>query len=208
MKDDPRISAWLDGDLDAEELRRFEAELEWDGDLDEAAGGFAAAVSRLRALPAAEAPDDFLEAVQSRIRRRTRGRWYGVEASRLRFPYEAAISVVLIGLLAGVYLSAVPAADREPVPLEPIFALGGAETDTVAAVLGSYGDVVVSRGSVTAEGLTFRATMPRERVGALRSELALYPQARVLDDPLPAAAEGAVEVRVRVSRTARPPRVR
>jgi anti-sigma factor RsiW len=201
MRDDPRISAWLDGDLDAEELRRFEAELLWDPELDEAAESMAAAVSHLRAMPTAQAPPDFLEAVQSRIRRRSRGRWFAIDAARLRFPFEAAVSVVLIALLAGVYLSAVPAADSEPVPLEPIFSLGSGETATVAAVLGSYGDVVVSRGSVGDSGLTLRATLPRERVPALVAELMLYPQARVLDEPLPAAREGHVEIRVRVARS-------
>lgn len=206
MKDDPRISAWLDGDLDAEELRRFESQLEWDSELDDAAETMAAAVGHLRAMPVAQAPPDFLQAVQSRIRRRSRGRWFAIDAPKLRFPFEAAISVVLIGLLAGVYLSAVPAADGDPVPLEPLFALGTAETDTVAAVLGTYGEVVVSRGSVAADGLTLRVTVPRARVAGLKGELALYPQARVLDDTLPAAAEGQVEVRVRVARPAGPTR--
>ncbi|MEZ4265516.1 MAG: hypothetical protein R3F39_03990 [Myxococcota bacterium] len=206
MKDDPRISAWLDGDLDAEELRRFESELEWDSELDDAAETMAAAVGHLRAMPSAQAPPDFLDAVQSRIRRRSRGRWFAIEAAKLRFPFEAAVSVVLIGLLAGVYLSAVPPADGDPVPLEPIFSLGTAETETVAAVLGSYGEVVVSRGSVAPDGLTLRATVPRDRVAGLRSELALYPQAHVLDEPLPAPAEGQVEIRVRVARTPGPPR--
>ncbi|MGM0575022.1 MAG: anti-sigma factor family protein [Myxococcota bacterium] len=202
-RDDERLSAWIDGRMDEPERLGFESELERDPELGEALRGLSATVHHLRDLRPQRAPADFLSGVQSRIRRRTRGDWYASAMTRARFPYEAAFNVVLLGLLLATYLVAIPTPDPEPVPIDPaVFQVGESSTDAVGAVLGAYGPVGLVTGSDGPEALTWRLTLPIERLPDLRRELTLYPDAAVLGVPLPALEPRHVEVRVRVLKPA------
>ena len=111
------LSALVDDRLDASERAALERALEEDPGLRRELDELRAAVAVLRHLPPADAPDDFLRAVQSRIRRRTQGRYFGVATPRYRFQIEAVFNILLIALLFALYLLATPAADPPPVPL-------------------------------------------------------------------------------------------
>jgi len=102
---DERASEWVDALMDEREREAFERELAEDPELALELERFEQTVEILRRMPQPAAPDDFLKAVQSRIRRRSRGRWYGFEQAKTRFPYEAAFNIVLIGILFALYLS-------------------------------------------------------------------------------------------------------
>lgn len=106
---DERASDWVDALMDQREREAFERELADDPALAAELESFEQTVRVLRRMPQPSAPDDFLQAVQSRIRRRSRGRWFGFEQARGRFPYEAAFNIVLIGILCALYLSATTA---------------------------------------------------------------------------------------------------
>ena len=111
------LSALVDGDIPAAERAALERALDEDPALRRELDDLRDTVSVLRHLPPAQAPDDFLRAVQSRIRRRTQGRYFGVGAPRYRFQIEAVFNVLLIALLFALYLLATPAPDPPPVPL-------------------------------------------------------------------------------------------
>ncbi len=102
---DERASEWVDALMDEREREAFGRELANDPELAAELQRFEQTVEILRRMPRPQAPDDFLEAVQSRIRRRSRGRWYGFQQASARFPFEAAFNIVLIGILFALYLS-------------------------------------------------------------------------------------------------------
>ncbi|MFT7581518.1 MAG: hypothetical protein ACI9MR_003196 [Myxococcota bacterium] len=104
---DERATDWIDNRLEAEDQAAFEAAIAADPELAASTRDLEEVVRTLRTLPIEDAPDDFLRAVQSRIRRRSRGRHFGV-AVGFRFPYEAIISGLLIFLLVIVYMMSMP----------------------------------------------------------------------------------------------------
>jgi anti-sigma factor RsiW len=98
------LNRYLDGDLsDAEQAdvsRRLEAEPELRAELD----GLENVVGALGALPFTFAPDDFVDRVQTRMRRQSAGRLFANNVLRhSRIPYEA-IAVVMILVMAAAYL--------------------------------------------------------------------------------------------------------
>ena len=54
-------------------------------------------------------------------------------------------------------------------------------------------------GSHSPIGVTYRVTLPRDHLGALRKELNLYPSIETRGPPLPAFEPGQVEIRVRAT---------
>ena len=113
---DERLTDFIDERMGPAERSRFEAELEADPELEAEVRGLEGVVSALRRIPVAPAPDDFLVAVKSRIRRRTRGRVFGMKV-RYRFPYEAVINGVLLAILMAMYIIAMPSASDMPLPV-------------------------------------------------------------------------------------------
>jgi len=130
-------------------------------------------VEVLHAAPVLEAPPHFLRDVQGRIRRRTRGRYFGVTVSH-RLPWEAIINGVLLFVLFVVYFFGMPIADKRvlvPIPK----ATFEARTDnhgTAAAVLYGLGkvDQVVTNGHTY-----YRLVVAPDRVELAEREIALYP---------------------------------
>lgn len=93
-----RIIAWTDGELDDEARADFEAELERDEALREAVASYRATLDALPTLNV-EAPVDFEQRVQRRIRRRSRGRFFNPEAQQQRM--QAAVFAAIAALLLG-----------------------------------------------------------------------------------------------------------
>lgn len=176
---DERASDWVEGTLSGPERERFERELEADPELAREIKDFERVVGALRALPPAEAPPDFLRAVQHRIRRRSRGRYFGRrELTRVRFPYEAVINGILLGLLMAVYIIAMPPADGTPVPLAPALVARAEAPAAVRTVLEGFGTVAVApTGSDAA--VVFTLAVAADRIEALRAELARFPEVRL-----------------------------
>ena len=200
---DPRFDEWVDDRLDRHERQAFERVLAEDDELRGELDAYAAPVHMLRHLPPVSAPPGLLRGVQRRIRRQSRGRWYGHASvsTRLRFPWEATFNIVLIALLFATYLGAVPPRDPQPAPVDvAMFRLGGGSYDTGASVLATYGELKVVAGSLTEDGVAYRVTVQRERLTGLRSELALYPGLSLQGVPLPDVDPGLLQVRVYAER--------
>lgn len=98
------FNAYFEGDLTAQERAEFDQRLETDEAFGHAYEEFVSIMGGLRALPFEFAPDDFVEQVQSRIRRRSRGRFFAdnyLYSSRV--PYEI-VALVMMVVMAGAYM--------------------------------------------------------------------------------------------------------
>jgi len=204
---DERASDWLDERMDATERRRFEAELEGDPTLARELEGLEAVVTTLRGLPVEEAPSDFLDAVKSRIRRRSRGRYFSFRF-KYRFPYEAVVNGILIGLLMAVYIISMPMGDELVVAVGPEASRQGvAGPSAAAALLTRFGAVEVEHASADGREVVYRAVVRGELVPALVEEMTLYPDLVLLDvtpPPGEVAADGDRVVRVQATARAWP----
>lgn len=130
-------------------------------------------VEALHAAPVLEAPPHFLRDVQGRIRRRSRGRYFGITVSN-RLPWEAIINAILLFVLFFVYFFGMPVADTRvlvPIP-KATFEARVDNHGTAAAVLYGLGQV----DQVTDGGHTYyRLVVPADRVDFAEREIALYP---------------------------------
>jgi len=194
---DARASAWLDDDLSREEREAFERELASDPELAREMKALERVVGAVRALPPAEAPADFLRTVQHRIRRRSRGRYFGRrELPRYRFPYEAVINGILLGILMAVYIIAMPTPDDTPVPVAPALTARAAGPQAVRDVLERFGTVSVAAPAASG-AVAFELTVPLTAVEALRAELAgRFPAVEVAVATVPDARLRLLRVKV------------
>jgi len=103
LLDDEAVAAYVDGEMQPDERRRFEARLAEDPALAALVAEYREMVEMLHAdRDVGETlPPEFLVAVQRRIRLKSKGRWYG--GLRSRFPYETfgVLAVILVLLYAG-----------------------------------------------------------------------------------------------------------
>jgi anti-sigma factor RsiW len=105
---DAQISAYLDDELDPDARAAFERDLAADPTLAaevEELRGALGALHALRASP--RPPDDFLRAVEGKINRRSRGRFFDQPEARMRVPYEVFAALMLV-ILAAAWLYAQP----------------------------------------------------------------------------------------------------
>lgn len=201
---DERATDWLDDRMSGDERKAFEAELAADPDLAAEVEGLDTVVRTLRRLPGADAPPDFLRAVQSRLRRRSRGRYFGLQV-RYRFPYEAVINGILLASLVVLYMMAMPAADITPTPMSPeLLRRGSAMPAIGAAVLHHYGRVEVVSATDDGDEVVYDVVLPADRVAELEDELGLYPDLERLEVATASAAAGTKRVRVRATARAFP----
>jgi len=103
LLDDEAVAAYVDGEMQPEERRRFEERLAEDPALAALVAEYREMVELLHADGQVKEilPPEFLVAVQRRIRLKSKGRWYG--GQRSRFPYETfgVLAVILVLLYAG-----------------------------------------------------------------------------------------------------------
>lgn len=98
------FNAYFEGELTPKEVADFEAQLEDDLEFAQAYESFTLVMGGLRELPFEFAPDDFVDRVQSRIRSRSRGRFFAENyLYRNRVPYEV-IAIVMIVIMAAAYM--------------------------------------------------------------------------------------------------------
>lgn len=130
-------------------------------------------VEVLHAAPVLDAPPHFLRDVQGRIRRRSRGRYFGVTISN-RLPWEAIINAILLFVLFVVYFFGMPTTDTRVLVAIPkaTFEARADNHGTAAAVLYGLGkvDQLVEGGHTY-----YRLVVPHERVELAEREIALYP---------------------------------
>lgn len=197
---DARASDWLDDSLDAAARADFEAELEADPALAREVKQLEEVVVGLRRLPQVPAPPDLLRGVQGRIRRRSRGRYYGSRVpTRYRFPYEAVVNGILLGLLMAVYIISMPTPDDEPVPPPPV--AERVDADAARTFLARFGDVVAVDPGDPSQGVTVFIVTPAEGLLLpLQFELERRPTLELVER-LEATAGSPARLRVRV----RPP---
>ena len=101
-----RFSEYLDGEMSSDERAAFEEELASDPALAEALDAFAKTLDVLGGMAAPEV--DLAGAVERKIRRRSRGRYFGSSSLyRQRVQTEIFIAIALL-LLAGIALMATP----------------------------------------------------------------------------------------------------
>jgi anti-sigma factor RsiW len=100
---DDQLDSYLDETMSVDERAAFEKTLETDHDRRREIESLRSALRLVRELPHEAPPSRFMWAVQQRIRRRTRGRYfaYWKEPSMV---LEAAVCAVLIFLSAALYL--------------------------------------------------------------------------------------------------------
>ncbi len=103
-EDDLLINAYLDGDLSDEDALKLEARLEEDPTFAQEFEIFATVIAGLDDLPAESAPDDFVEKVETRIRERSRGRFFGETVYRSNLPFEL-VAVLMLAIMASTYLA-------------------------------------------------------------------------------------------------------
>ncbi len=98
------FNAYFEGDLTADEREEFERRLETDPDFKHDYDEFVHIMGGLRTLPFEFAPDDFVDKVQSRIRRRSKGRFFTENyLYTTRVPYEV-IALVMMVVMAAAYM--------------------------------------------------------------------------------------------------------
>lgn len=98
------FNAYLDNELSTDERRDFDARLAADPAFARAWEDFSSIMGAVHGLPFEFAPDDFAEKVKSRIRTRSRGRFFADEfLFRTRMPYEV-VALVMIIVMAAAYL--------------------------------------------------------------------------------------------------------
>ena len=101
---DMLFHSYFEGDLSPREAAEFESRLEQDARLHQEYQSFVLVMDGLRQLPFEFAPDDFVETVQSRIRARSRGRFFAESYFyKARVPYEV-IAVVMIVVMGAAYM--------------------------------------------------------------------------------------------------------
>lgn len=98
------FNAFVDDELSTDERAAFMERLESDPEFRSAWDDFSFVIESMQKLPFQFAPDDFVHQVQSRIRTRSRGRFFAEELLfRSRVPYEV-VALVMIIVMAAAYL--------------------------------------------------------------------------------------------------------
>ncbi len=106
---DALFIAFLEGDLPEERREEFEAELDRDAQLRREFESFADIMGGVQSLPFEFAPPDFVDKVQGRIRKRSKGRFFAENfLYNTRVPYEAIAVVMIIVMAAAWMLMGVP----------------------------------------------------------------------------------------------------
>lgn len=101
---DMLFHSYFEGEMTPTQAADFESRLEHDERLRQDYQGFVLVMDGLRKLPFEFAPDDFVETVQSRIRARSRGRFFAESYFyKARVPYEV-IAVVMIVVMGAAYM--------------------------------------------------------------------------------------------------------
>lgn len=113
---DALFNAYFEGDMTADEREAFTAMLDADDALRREYDHFVDIMGGLRNLPLEFAPDTFVADVQTRIRTRSRGRFFAeshiYNLYRSRVPYEV-IAIVMILVMAASYLLMEAPRDRD-----------------------------------------------------------------------------------------------
>ncbi len=103
-----RLSDYLDGELSEQERIELEAELESDEGLQAELLELQKTLGALQGLSSQVAPDDFVQDIESKIRVRSRGRFFDDDFFyRTRMPYEL-FAVVMFILMGAMYFYALP----------------------------------------------------------------------------------------------------
>ncbi len=103
-----RIMDFLDGEMSDEERSAFEADLTRDPELQRSLEALQSTMGVVQSLQMKFAPDDFVREVESKVRTRSRGRFFGYQALYTsRIPYEV-FAVVAIAIMAGMWMMSSP----------------------------------------------------------------------------------------------------
>jgi len=177
--DEERMNAWLDKQLGPADAKAFEDELARDPQRQLEAKSLAGLVSTLAALPDEKPPKHMLADVQSDIRHRSRGRYFGYRW-KLRFPYEALLNAALLIAAVVVYVTVRPSPPKL-IPVEAsTFLVAGSNLGVGARILSDYGSFRHDP-ETPADGpwLHLLGEVAVSRMPALRTELSLYPSMRI-----------------------------
>ena len=103
------FSAYREGELPPDQVQKLELFLDQDEECRADYELFCRTLDTLATLREQPAPDDFVEKLQGRMRRRSGGKLFGMSRSSVvpRVPYEL-FSLVLILILLAVYLLTLP----------------------------------------------------------------------------------------------------
>lgn len=115
------FNAFFEGELNDDDHAAFEQRLDDDETFRREYEEFFRIMGGLRELPFEFAPDDFVERVQTRIRTRSRGRFFADQyLYKSRVPYEVVCVVMIIVMAAAYFMMGVPAdAGMQDVKVNP-----------------------------------------------------------------------------------------
>lgn len=103
-----RIMDYLDGEMSEEERSAFETEVQGDPALRKELEAMQSTMGVVQGLQMKFAPDHFVAEVESKVRTRSRGRFFGYQALySSRIPYEV-FAVVAIAIMAGMWMMSSP----------------------------------------------------------------------------------------------------
>lgn len=100
---------YFDGELSEEEQREFKARLDADENFRKEYKQFFDIMGGLRAMPFEFAPDDFENQVRSKIRSRSKGRFFADNfLLTSRVPYEVVGIVMIIVMISAYFMMGIP----------------------------------------------------------------------------------------------------
>ncbi len=163
-----KFDAYVDDELSAEARAAFEQALSADGALRADFDDFHDSIRLLRDLPEEAVPDRFLQLVQQRVRKRTRGRHF----NHYRQPsmvVEAAACAVLVFATAALYILGIDAHKPPPPNAAATERVLLAPADT--RFLNEFGQIYVVATSITGTDLEVHMTIPAAQEEPLRDAL-------------------------------------
>lgn len=178
-----KFDAYIDGELSAEEANALEIEATQSEEFNAAFQSYLSVVKKVQELPSESPPDDFYNMVRHRIRRRMRQR-HIIAPQTYSWSLEAAIVVVLLGLMSALYMFA---------EVHPKLVTSTTATNTVPRVhlqafdrklLSDIGEVTVIGTSVAGDELEVELVASAQSETLIREALANSPRLHLIETSL------------------------
>ena len=184
------LDKFVEGLLSEAETEALAQELSSDPDLTFDLDSFGETIALLQSSEIMEPPDIFVWQVQQRIRRRTRGRWFGSSGVRT-FVMEAAVCSVLFMATIAMYVISMPV-------LAPPTTDGAASVKLHAAdvhLLEAQGQIATVGMPILGDSLEIELVVPKNKLDVLQTKLNSHPRLQ-MGTAAPIEFNGSVMVRI------------
>jgi anti-sigma factor RsiW len=170
------FDAYVDGELEPEQIRSFESALDADPHLKAEFVSYQETLQRVRALTPPQEPPLLEWAVTDRIRRRSRGRHDRSEPSA-GFRIELAICAGLVCILAALFVANLEQPDTAGWDGDSVNRVDLSDDDRRA--LTKHGTIQSLQNAVQGNELQVRLTIATSQLPALQTELTKHPHLRL-----------------------------